>query len=166
MKTRILVITEKLDKNDESAGFFHGRLADFATKCDKLIVLVLENKSHNLPAGVKILSLGKEKGLSKLFYVLNFYKYIFSHLFEYDRVFIHRNPLYIVLGGIFWRLSGKEITLWYSHAYSDWTLRLAVMLANKVISPSRNSFPFKTKKLKVLNGQDLESYAAYIRTTK
>lgn len=163
---KILLITEKLDKNDETAGFFHGRLVDFANECDKLAVLVLENRSHNLPAWVKVSSLGKEKGLSKLSYLLNFYKYIFANLFEYDRVFIHRNPIYIVLGGVFWRLFGKEITLWYSHTHSDLVLRLAVMLANQVISPSQNSFPFKTKKLKVLGGHDLESYVCHIKSLK
>lgn len=163
---KVLLITEKLDKNDETAGFFHGRLVDFASECDKLAVLVLENRSHNLPAGVRVISLGKEKGLPKLSYLLNFYKYIFAHLFEYDRVFIHRNPMYIVLGGIFWRLFGKEVTLWYSHAHLDLMLRLAVMLADQVISPSQNSFPFKTKKLKVLGGDDLKSYVCHIKSSK
>lgn len=160
---KLLIITEKLDKNDEVTSFFHGRLLDFANECDMLSVMVLENKSHNLPERVKVCSLGKERQVSKIGILFNFYKYIFANHGEYDRVFVHRNPLYIVLGGMFWRFLGKEVTLWYNHTYSDLVLRVAVFFANQVITPSEKSFPFKTRKLKIVDGHDLDSYACSIK---
>jgi hypothetical protein len=160
---KVLLITEKLDKDDETTSFFHGRLLDFANECDALSVLVLENKSHSLPEKVKVCSLGKERGVSRFDKVFNFYKYIFAQSASYDCVFVHRNPIYIVLGGFFWRLMGKEVTLWYSHTYSDWMLHVAVFFANKVISPSRESFPFATSKLKIVRGHDLDSYVCEIK---
>lgn len=163
---KVLVISEKLDSKSETYGFFHGRLLDFSKTCSKILVMVLEKKNHTLSKEVKILSLGKEKGVSKITYLINFYTHIFSHIFEYDYVFVHRNPIYIVLGGFIWRLFGKKVTLWYSHTYSDWILHCAVFFASNVISPSQNTFPFKTKKLTVLNGNDLESYSKYIESLK
>lgn len=161
---KVLLITEKLDKNDDSASFFHGRLLDFASECEALSVVVLENKSHSLPDNVNVYSLGKENNVSKFGIVCNFYKYIFTHYQEYNRVFVHRNPVYVVVGGWFWRLMGKEVTLWYSHTYSDWMLHLAVFFASQVITPSEKSFPFKTKKLKIVSGHDLDSYVCQIKS--
>ncbi len=158
----VLLITEKLDKNDEVAGYFHGRLLDFANECDALSVMVLENKSHTLPEKVSVYSLGKEASASRFTIVKNFYSYIFANSATYDRVFVNRNPIYIVLGGIFWRLMGKEITLWYSHTHSDWLLHVAVFFANHVISPSAESFPFKAKKLAILGGHHLYAYVCHV----
>ena len=159
----VLLITEKLDKNDEAASFFHGRLLDFVEECDTLSVLVLENKNHSLPEKVRVASLGKERGASRLQILSSFYRYIFANSANYDRVFVHRNPIYIVLGGFFWRLMGKEVTLWYSHNYSDWMLHVAVFFANQVITPTEKSFPFVTRKLKVLDGHDLDAYVCQIK---
>ncbi len=160
---KVLLITEKLDKNDEITSFFHGRLLDFADECEELSVLVLENKSHALPEKVHVSSLGKETGVSRVRKIFNFYKYIFGNATRYNKVFIHRNPIYIVLGGFFWRMMGKEVTLWYSHRYSDWVLHVAVFFANKVITPSKESFPFPTRKLKIVSGHDLDSYVCEIK---
>lgn len=160
---KVLLIAEKLDKHDETASYFHGRLLDFADECEALSVLVLENKSHSLPEKVGVHSLGKEQGVSRLKLLFNFYRFIIREYANYDHVFIYRSPLYIVLGGLFWRLMGKEVTLWYSHTYEDWMLHVAVFFANHVISPSVQSFPFKTKKLKMLEGHDLEAYVCHLK---
>lgn len=163
---RVLVITEKLDKNDEKESFFHGRLLDFAHDCKKLTVMVLENKAHSLPATVEVISLGKEKKISKFGYMINFYKYIFKHASDYDMVFVHRNPVYIILGGLFWRLMGKNITLWYNHSFVDWKLRLSMLFVDNVLSSSLQSFPIKTKKLKVVDGKrDLDCYVCHVKST-
>ena len=160
---RVLLITEKLDMRDEIAGLFHSRLLDFADECTELTVLVLENRAHTLPANVKVVSLGKEKGVGRIGYALNFYRALFSNISRYDRVFVHRNPIYIVLGGFLWRLMGKEITLWYNHTFVDWTLYVALFFANHVLS-TPNGFPLKTRKLRVVDGaHDLDRFVCDVR---
>jgi len=160
---RVLLITEKLDIADEIAGLFHSRLLDFADECTALTVLVLENKSHALPKEVKVISLGKEKGVGRFGYILNFYRAILGNAASYDRVFVHRNPIYIVLGGLFWRLMGKEITLWYNHTYQDWTLRVAVLFTNHVLS-TEGGFPLPSRKLRIVDGvHDLDRYVCDVR---
>lgn len=164
---RVLVITEKLDKNDEIAGLFHSRLLDFVNECEKLTVMVLEKKMHDLPEKVAIVSLGKENGVSRFGYLINFYRYIFKHYFDYDYVFIHRNPIYAILGGLFWKLSGKNIILWYSHVFVDWKLRLSLFFVDNVLSPSKESFPLPTSKLAVFNGlHDLDCFVRYVNANK
>lgn len=151
---KLLVITEKLDQSDESALYFEGMLRDLAARCT-LTVMVLENRSHALPKEANVVSLGKERGVSRVGYLLNFYRFVFGHAGAYDAVLVHRNPVYVVLGGVFWRLMGKRVTLWYNHAYRDWQLSLAAALANRIISPSSSGFPFKTKKLRVVSSERL-----------
>ena len=160
---RVLLITEKLDVNDEIAGLFHSRLLDFADECASLTVLVLENRSHTLPPSVNVISLGKEKGVGRFGYILNFYRAILGNAGSYDRVFVHRNPIYIVMGGFFWRLMGKEVTLWYNHTFVDWTLRVALFFANHVLS-TEGGFPLSSRKLRAALGvHDLDRYVCDVR---
>ena len=117
----LLIITQRVDKNDAMLGFFHDWLNEFAKHCAKITVVALEVRDYELPANMEVLSLGKDR-LSKgthptgilrrmslqLGYVLRFYYYIFSRQSSYTHVFVHMNPVYCALGGPFWRLWGKR----------------------------------------------------------
>src|SRR3990167_9977863 len=114
---KLLIITQKVDVNDDILGFFHGWLEKFAKKFSKLTVICLEKGEYVLPQNVEVLSLGKEAGKSRLKYIFRFYKYIFKYRDDYDAVFVHMNPEYVVLGGLFWKIMRKKILLWYNHTY-------------------------------------------------
>ena len=62
---RLLIITQKVDKNDPILGFFHRWIEEFAKHCQSIIVICLQKGEYNLPKNIKILSLGKEKGKKK-----------------------------------------------------------------------------------------------------
>lgn len=157
---KILLITEKVDKNDEIFGYFHGRILDFLPYCEKLTILCLEENQHNLLQNVKILSLGKEKKQSRIRYVWNFYRFIWSERKNYDTVFVHMAPIWIVMGGLIWRLLCKKIVLWYSHKFVDWKLRVAEFFATLILTPSENSFRVKSKKVHVAHDAlDLEAFS-------
>jgi len=38
---KILILTQKIDKNDDILGFFHGWVAEFAQHCEKVTVIAL-----------------------------------------------------------------------------------------------------------------------------
>jgi glycosyltransferase involved in cell wall biosynthesis len=107
----------------------------------------LKEGRHALPANVTIRSLGKESGHSRLKYLARFYRHLWSLRREYDAVFVHMNPEYVVLGGPLWRLMRKAVGLWYIHPRSSWHLRVALLLANVVFSATSDSFPLTTTKL-------------------
>ncbi|MEA2112506.1 MAG: glycosyltransferase [Patescibacteria group bacterium] len=157
---KLLILTQKVDKNDDGVlGFFHGWVNEFAKHCEQVIVIALEARDYDLPNNVKVLSLGKEQGKSRLKYAFNFYKYIWSERKNYDNVFVHMNPEYIVLGGLFWRLMGKKIGLWYMHKSVDLKLRLAEKLTYIIFSATPESFRLKTKKLNITgHGIDVEQF--------
>jgi len=156
---KLLILTQKVDINDDVLGFFHNWILEFAKHCEKLTVICLEKGKYSLPENVKVLSLGKENSSSvipakariqKLQYTLNFYKYIFQERKNYDKVFVHMNPEYVVLGGLFWRLWGKKAGLWYVHKTVDLKLKIAEILAHVIFTASLESFRLKSKKVKVV----------------
>ena len=57
---KLLIITQKIDVNDDILGFFHRWVEEFAKKCESVIVICLEKGEYKLPENVKVLSLGKE----------------------------------------------------------------------------------------------------------
>ena len=161
---KILIITELVDKNHDIFGFFHGRMLDFARECQKLTIICLELREHNLPAEVKILSLGKEKNRSRIAYTWKLLKYSWQERANYDRVFVHITPHYVVLAGWLWRLLGKEVVLWYSHTFVDSWLWLAEKFANQILTTSENKFRIKSKKVKIIEGKtDLESFVCHVQ---
>src|SRR3989339_833776 len=147
---KLLIVTQKVDINDDVLGFFHGWINEFAKKCEKVTVIALGVGEYNLPENVKILSLGKEKSESKIKYLVNFYKYIWQERNNYDAVFVHMNQIYVVLGGWLWKIWHKKIGLWYVHKQVGWDLKIAEKIANVIFTAVAKGFNLKTGKLKVL----------------
>ena len=156
---KLLILTQKVDINDDVLGFMHGWLAEFAKNCEKVIVVCLKKGEYELPENVKVLSLGKEIGESKIKYLINFYRYIWRERKNYDSVFVHMNQIYVVLGAIFWRLSGKKIGLWYAHGHAGMVLRLAEKLTDYVFTPTLDSFRLASNKINALgHGIDTKKF--------
>jgi glycosyltransferase involved in cell wall biosynthesis len=156
---KLLIITQKVDIEDDILGFMHGWIEKLSLKFDKLDVICLFEGKHRLPGNIQVFSLGKEKDKSKIKYVLRFYKYIFELKGEYDGIFIHMNPIYVVLGGFFWKIWNKKIVLWYNHRYGSLITRVAIFLADNVFYTSPFSFASKFKKPKKMPaGVDTEIF--------
>jgi glycosyltransferase involved in cell wall biosynthesis len=147
---KLLIVTQKVDKNDDVLGFFHAWIREFAKHYEKVTVICLGKGEYDLPKNVQVLSLGKEKGASRLEYIFRFYYYIVRERKNYNAVFVHMNPEYVVLGGIPWRMMGKKISLWYTHKSVDLKLRVAEKLAQTIFTASRESFRLESKKLHVM----------------
>lgn len=143
---KLLILTQKVDKNDDILGFFHGWLQEFAKNCEKVSVIALQVGEVDLPSNVKVYSLGKEKGGSKSQYISQFFKYILSLKNEYDSVFVHMNQVYLLLGGIFWKIWNKKVALWYVHRANSLDLKLAIRFVDYIFTSSPESFTVKSKK--------------------
>ncbi|MDD5032881.1 MAG: glycosyltransferase family 4 protein [Candidatus Pacebacteria bacterium] len=155
----LLFITQKMDKNDDLLGVYHEWIKQFAGEFDFVSVICLEKGEYDLLPNVKVFSLGKESGRSRLKYIVNFYKYIWSLRNNYDAVLVHMNKEYVILGWKFWRLSGKKIFLWHNHAKGGFFVRLAVVLSDKVFYTSSDSFTARFKKSrKMPAGLDTEKF--------
>lgn len=133
---RLLITTQKMDERDPILGFMCGWVRAFAGAFDEITVICLEKGEAALPDNVRVFSLGKESGSSRIKYLRNFFRFLFRERSRYDAVFVHMNPEYAILGGLLWRLSGKKIALWYNHGSGGAKLRLAMALSNVVCHTS------------------------------
>lgn len=153
---RLLVITQKIDQNDQLLGFFIEWLRRFAQNFDKIIILCLEKGKYKLPANVKVLSLGKDRGSSRLGQLLTFYFLIFTLQKQYDAVFVHMNPIWMVLGGFLWKLLDKKRFLWYTSGGVTFKLKLAEKFADVIFTASKKSFRVPSKKV-IVTGHGIDT---------
>ena len=154
--TKLLIITQTVDENDQLLGFFISWIKLFAKKFEKVSIVCLNEGKNDLPSNVKVVCLGKSKGVSKPIQLLNFYKYIIGARDEYDAVFVHMNPIWVILGGPSWHIMGKKIFLWYTHKAVTPKLRLAEKFADVIFTASKESFRLPSKKV-IVTGHGIDT---------
>ncbi|MCK5510808.1 glycosyltransferase family 4 protein [Candidatus Parcubacteria bacterium] len=161
---KLLICTQKVDINDDLLGFFHSWIAEFAKNCEQVTVVCLEKREYDLPDNVRVLSLGKEeiskklkvcKAKSSLSYVCNLYKYIWKERNNYDSVFVHMNQIYVLLGGIFWRMWQKKVVLWYAHGHVSLGLRIAEKFVDDIFTSTASGCRMKSDKIRIV-GQGID----------
>jgi len=176
---RLLILTQKINKNDDLLGFMTGWVAEFSKQFESIIVVALsvglpceisqgdnfsERKiisqgDYHLPHNVKVLSLGKDSSIihnslfvipKRIIYLIKFYRYIWQYRNEYDCVLVHMNKEYMVLGGFLWQFWGKKTALWYNHKKGNIASSLAGYLAGQIFYTSPFSFFAKWPKAKIM----------------
>lgn len=143
---KLLILTQKVDKNDPILGFFHGWLVEFSRHFETITVICLEKGDVDLPHNIITLSLGKEHGKSRVKYLWNFYRSIWRERNNYDTVFVHMNQEYILLGAPVWKILEKKTILWYNHTNGNILTRVAMLLADTVCHTSPFAFTANAKK--------------------
>ncbi|MDE2079440.1 MAG: glycosyltransferase, partial [Patescibacteria group bacterium] len=136
-------------------------LQEFAKHFERVEVICLSKGKYDLPANVRVHSLGKERGAAcRAAYAFRFLSLVWRLRNEYDAAFVHMNPEYLVLAGWFWKLLGKKTALWYTHKSVDLKLHIAVFWADTVFTASKESFRLKTSKLRVMgHGIDTDFFS-------
>lgn len=146
----LLIITQKVDKDDQLLGFFIGWLQEFSERYGMVTVVCLQSGPYSLPSNIHVVSLGKDRGASKLRQLLSFYSAIIGLRRQYDVVFVHMNPIWAVLGAWVWRVLGKRVALWYASKGVSLKLRLAVQWVDVIFTASPESFRVLSPKVTVL----------------
>lgn len=155
---KLLIITQKVDINDDVLGFFHDWLNKLAQKAE-LFVIANYVGQYNLPLNVKVFSLGKEKGAGKLVKFLKYQKLLITLLPKCDGVFFHMCPEYVVVAGLWLRIFRKKTLLWYTHKAVNWKLKLAEKLVDKIFTASKESFKLASKKVEITgHGINVEKF--------
>ncbi len=146
--------------DDDQLGFFHYWIEEFAKNWDGVSVICLERGAVNLPADVRVFSLGKERygsnRFKKLIYLFNFYRLIWKLRNEYDAVFVHMNQIYALLGWPVWRFGRKKIGIWYAHGSTPLSLRLAAKLADHIFTSTEDGCGLESGKKRIV-GQGIDT---------
>lgn len=155
---KLLIITQKIDLDDDILGFTHTWVAKLAEKVERLYVLALWVGRYNLPDNVEVYSIGKEKGAGKLKKFMNFNKVVSRIVLSrrVDGIFIHMCSLYAILAAPYTKLTGTPMVMWYTHKSVNLTLKVAHLLVDKVLTASEESFRLKSRK-KIVTGHGIDT---------
>lgn len=161
---KILIITQVIDTNHPILGFFHSWIEEFAQQFEEVIVVCLEEGEHTLPENVHVISLGKEKGVSKLGRLINFYKYCTPLIFsrKVDRIFVHMSEVYVALLLPLWgliKIRGIQLDWWKTHGHLSKLSKFVYRFVDHILTASDRSFPLVTSKRQVLgHGIDVDVF--------
>ncbi len=153
---KLLIVTQKVDRQDPILGFFHGWIQEFARQCSQVIVFGQSVKEHSLPQNVTVFSLGKEKGFSRIRQIFRYHRLLWKNRKEYDVVFVHMTPIWVVLALPAILCCRKRMYLWYEARGTRWPLKIALILACKVFSASEKGMPIATRK-SVITGHGIDT---------
>ncbi|MEK7616308.1 MAG: hypothetical protein AAB420_03840 [Patescibacteria group bacterium] len=130
----LLIITQKVDPNDQLLGFFVDWIKEFKNYYYVDVVALRTPKKNWL-------------GLTWN---------IFWEVPKHDAVFVHMAPMFAILAAPWARLWGKRIALWYTHGAVTWKLRLAEKLVHVIFTASPESCRLKSKKI-IITGHGIDT---------
>ncbi len=168
-KIKLLIITQKVDRNDPILGFFRAWIDEFVLRCERLFVIglsVAPEETNNRLEKINFFSLGKEEGIGKMGRLIRFFSYIWDRHRKYDAVFVHMNPIYVVLAGWYWKWWRRvPVVLWYVHRTVDWKLRIASLFVDAIFTTSKEGCRIAEKKRQVvMHGIDTVLFQTYKKT--
>jgi len=151
------MITRKVDRDDAQAGFTYGWVKKIAQNVEKLKVICLEKGNlKGLPDNLEVFSMGKEKGKNRLKEFIRFQIGAFKFIFKVDKVFCHMNPEYTILIFPYAKIFRKRIVSWYSHKAINWKVKIMHFLADRIVTPTKDSFGIESKK-KIVVGHGIDT---------
>ncbi len=158
---KLLIITQKVDINDGVLGFMHGWIEKIAKKVDYLYVICNFEGKHSLPDNVKVYSLGKEHGASRIARFFNLQRALIEILPKVDGVFVHMCAIYVITGVLLMKLFRKKIVLWYAHVRRiNPELYIASKFADEIMTSVPEGFPYKKHAIVAGQGIDVDRFAA------
>lgn len=155
---KLLIVTQKIDVNDDNLGFFHDWLKKFAGFADVDVIANYVGK-YELPGNVKVFSLGKKKGIGRLIKILRYQWLLLILTPKSNGIFFHMCPEYVIGAGFWPKLFRKKTLLWYTHKTVNWKLKLAEKLTDKIFTASKESFRLPSRKIEITgHGIDVEKF--------
>ncbi len=156
---RLCYITYKVDAHNALVGHVVGWIKELARHLEQIEVVCLAAAPTEFPANVRVHSLGKESGVSRIGRWRKFFQVIWNLRTEIDSVFCQFSPEYVIGIAPLAFLRRWPITFWYTHRHVGFRLRLATAFARCIVTATPESFGLKTTKLRVIgHGIDTERF--------
>ncbi len=158
---RLLIITQKYDNNDANLGAFNIWWEKLAQRFEKVYILALEKRSEPKNQKIQVVTMGKERGLTKIGRLFNFYKNLFKILPQTDVIFVHMIPLYLILAWLPAKIYGNKLVMWYAGVTMNNWVHLAVRLSDKSVTSQEGALRTKSRKRLVIgHGIDVDKFKA------
>ena len=146
---KVLVLNISTDSKNTSLGFAISWLNAFAEKFDEVHVVSLSKGSDNeLEKNVVVSSVDSELG--KFSKIINLFKLInkLTKSNKYDFCLSHMSSLMVIISSPIFKIRKIKSIFWYTHKGPNDFLKKILLLkasiiSNKIITASKNSFPYK-----------------------
>ncbi|MCK4792253.1 MAG: glycosyltransferase family 4 protein [Desulfobacteraceae bacterium] len=146
---KVLILTPEVAAKARQ-GFIVSWINTLASKVEVLHVVTLDYDGETaLPENVTVYNLGKRK--TKLTKYLYFSRIIFNLLRKkaVDVIFCHMYVVFIFMVSPWVKPLRIPIVQWYAHGRVDLKLRIAHLIADTVVTPSRESFRIESNKVTI-----------------
>ena len=153
--THVVFVTQLLDPRDPALGFASRWIEALAARADG--VTVIANETHGALPGVRVVSLGKERGASRLQRALAYERALLDAP-RHAAVFAHMCPSYLVAAAPVAKVRGMHSLLWFAHPSVTPTLRVAERIADVILTSLPGSYPRPGGKVRVI-GQAIDTDA-------
>jgi glycosyltransferase involved in cell wall biosynthesis len=155
---RILLFSLATDTDDPLLGFTSRWISALAKRVEFIHVITMRVGRLDLPANVRVHSVGKEKGYSELRRVIEFYRFLFRILRQdrIDACFSHMITIFTILAAPVLKPKGIPIATWYAHRQVTLTLKLAHHFSNRMVSSDEVSYHYDKSKLTIV-GQGIDT---------
>lgn len=154
----LLLFNLRVDRDDTALGFTTDWINELARHFDTITVITMYAGTIAVAPNVTVLSAGREKGHSKPWRALTFYRQLFHVLGSrrIDVCFAHMMPLFAAMAAPVLKLYGIPTALWYAHNHPSRMLRVADVLVDRAFTSVASAYPIASTKLRVL-GQGIDT---------
>lgn len=144
---KLLVVTQKADKDDENLGAFYHWFEVMARKVEQLTIIADAVGSADFPENVTVYGLGKDQKKGRF---ARFAKYheLFSYYYaRSDAVFFHQIPEFVIAAFPYLLSLRKRTSLWYAHGSVSRRLLWAERFVDDIFTSSAAGFRLPSKKI-------------------
>lgn len=157
------------DENDPITAFAVDWIRAIAEISNEVVVFSTHVGKYTVPNNVSVIELGGGTTKKRIFGLFKLYKSIalLSSKRGQKIVFHHMSEKTAFLVGPILRTLGIKQGLWYSHNRKTYVLKLATRFVNYIFSPTTNSFPIKTRKIRpVGHGISMDKFHNHITSLR
>ncbi len=139
---RLVFITQSYDPASTILGVTRDWVAALAGRCAGVdVIAAAAPPGVQAPPNVRVTSLGKERGAGRAAQGLRLARAMGATVPQAGAVFVHMVPRFAVLAFPFAAAARRPMALWYAQGGISHSLRLAAQLADRIMTPTRDSFP-------------------------
>ena len=157
-RKNLLYLNLSVDDKDVSLGFAKTWTNQFSENFENVDIITLKKPEESTEyQNVKIYGISdndKSTKFNKYLQIKNIIQKLTAET-NYDLCFSHMSPLLLVLTKIYSKNKNTPRVLWYTHPKPKelskrLILLLSLIFSNKVVTASKSSFPYKSKKVAII----------------
>ncbi|HET8580413.1 MAG TPA: glycosyltransferase family 4 protein [Nitrospiraceae bacterium] len=158
---RLLLFNLANDADDPALGFTTRWVGALAKRVEFIHVITMRAGRAEIPGNVRVCSMGREKGYSKLRRVILFYLHLHRILRDdhIDVCFSHMTAMLTMLAAPVLKTHRIPIVTWYAHPTLTWPVKVAHHVSDRMVASLATAYPYTHEKLTVVGqGIDLDLF--------